>query len=281
MAVKDRILDGLAWAGVSDTERVARISALLVRETGGAYNQLTKTRLKEAVRETCPPYGRGKAICELVTKEVDRQRVIYDRRQDAHQERASRQQLLARMDTRLNRAYARVFERPDYDPWHSFNPSGDGYDWDERTAWEEKERERDKGDKCLALTHWQEHVVCLVLGISDNHRVHIATRLRKGEIVRTYLRESTGDLVGAAILLGGPKVRAAFSQGIRVTTDWLGRSTTVHYTDRREVTLPWRAARYVACEDISAERQELILINGKSEVEEVGALGDHHNERFD
>lgn len=272
MAVKDRILDGLAWAGVSDAERVARISALLVRETAGTYDQrLTKTRLKEAVKETCPPYGKGKAISELVTVEVERQRVIYEQRQAAHQDYAKQRQHLARMDTRLNRAYARTFDRPHHTPYTPYTPPDAQYNIDRRVEWEDAERERDKGDRCLALTHWQDHIVCLVHGINENHRNHIATRLRGGEIVRTYLRESAEDLVEAAILLGGPKVRAAFAGGVRVTTDWVGRITTVHYTDRREVTLPWRAARFKILENeygYSSESLVFLLITGKDEVEE-------------
>jgi hypothetical protein len=243
MAVREMILDGLAWAGVSEPVRVAKISAMLVREEADSYGKLTKTRIKEAVRNTSPPYGRGKAICEQVTKEVERQRVIYTRRQDAQNEFRNFKSFRAQLDTRLNYAYAHAFGRPPYKPYSSYpGPWSDPYE--RRQEWDEKERVRDKGDECLAITHWQEHVVCLVNGCNDDRRQHIATRLRHGKIVRTYLRDESEDLVQAAISLGGPKVRSAYALGIRVTTDWVGRTTTVHYTDRKEVTLPWQAARY-------------------------------------
>jgi len=246
MAVRDKILDGLAWAGVEEPVRVAKISAMLVRENGtDSYNRLTKTRIKEAVRNTSPPYGRGKAITEKVEAETARQAEIYTQRQKSQADFAEWLRFMAKMETRLNCAYAHAFGRPRYAPYayYSGDYSDTGYH-DARRAWDEKEQARDKGDECVALTHWQGHVVCLVNGVNEKHQVHIATRRHDGEIVRTYFRDEPEDFAQAAISLGGPKVRAAFALGIRVTTDWVGRTTTVHYTKQRELTLPWQARRY-------------------------------------
>lgn len=271
MAVRDKILDGLAWAGIEEPVRVAKISAMLVRETGpGTYTKLTKTRIKEAVRNTSPPYGRGKAVCEQVEKETARQNKIYTERQRAASDFKLWLADMATMATRLNRAYAHAFERPPYDPYRHYDHGGT-YDYDAYDAWNTEEEARDKGDECVALTHWQGHVVCLINGVNGDRNVHIATRLHDGEIVRTYLRTDADDLVQAAISLGGPKVKSAYALGIRVTTDWVGRTTTVHYTHKREETLPWRAARYeVKVNDFGHERDEMVsvLINGTTEIDD-------------
>jgi len=268
MASRELILDGLAWAGISEPARVAKISAKLVREVYGSYSQLTKTRIKEAVRNTSPPYGRGKAICELVGVETERQADIYKQRQTDQKAFQDWLTFRAKMDTRLNYAYAHAFERPPYMPWRSY-PGGWEVAHDVRREWEAKESGRDKGDECFAVTHWQEHIVCLVN--TEEGQIHIATRLHNGEIVRTFLRENSEDLVQAAITLGGPKVSAAYAQGIRVTTDWVGRTTTVHYINRREVTLPWRAARYEDQENdhgYTNTVQVPVLISGRDMTDE-------------
>ena len=75
------ILDGLAWAGISEQARVARISAGLVKELSQHDDGHTKTRVKDAVRATSPPHGRGKAITEAVSIEYLRQAPIYQKRQ--------------------------------------------------------------------------------------------------------------------------------------------------------------------------------------------------------
>ena len=240
MANRNKILDGLAWAGITEQARVAKISALLVRKSG----RVTKTAIKEAVRDTSPPYGRGKAITEKVEAEHARQKVIYDRRQ---QEQLTFTQLkahLAKMATRLNYAYAHAFGRRRYEAFGDRYPEDYwDWDWEKRTAYDLEQENRDKGDDCNAITHWGGYVVALLDTLNDEHHEHIATRRKKGEIVRTYLRDNSENLVEAAISLGGPKVRAAFAQGIRVTTDWIERKTTIHYA-YSDLVLPWRALRY-------------------------------------
>lgn len=240
MANRDKILDGLAWAGISEAARVAKIAAILVKEQLGTY---TKTRIKDAVKDTSPPYGRGKAICEQVTVELERQLKIHNPRREARIDFTAWLAHRAKPATRLNDAYAFRFDRPTYDPYH-FYPGSYTDDWNIRQAYDETETGRDKGDECIAITHWQEHVVALVETINGDTKWHIATRLHTGDIVRTYLRSCPTDLAQVAISLGGPKVKAAYARGIRVTTDWVARKTTVHYTDRREIVLPWRSVRW-------------------------------------
>ena len=137
MAVKEEnILDALAWADFTEKARIAIISSNLARESGDH----TKTYIKEKVRETCPPYGRGKAITEAVEREWTRQRPIYVARQ---QEQAAWKAYLedrATRETRLNAAYAAAFKRPLWEPSRR-NPIPWGSDnWDERNAWEEQEK---------------------------------------------------------------------------------------------------------------------------------------------
>lgn len=240
MANREKILDGLAWAGITEKARVAKISALLVRRS----ERMTKTAIKEAVRDTSPPYGRGKAIAEKVVDEHRRQKVIYDQRQKEQVDFELYKANLAEMRSRLNHAYAHAFGRPRYKPYGTRVPK-DYWDWEpaERATYDAAEEHRDMGDDCIAITHWDGHVVALLDTLNDDHHQHIATRRKSGQAVRTHLRSSVEDLVQAAISLGGPKVRAAYSQGIRVTTDWIGRKTTVHYAIG-DVELPWRAVRY-------------------------------------
>jgi hypothetical protein len=272
MAVREKILDGLAWAGISEAARVAKISALLVREENGSYGRLTKTRIKEAVRDTSPPYGRGKIVCEKVEAETKRQGEIYKKRQSAQEEFQSWLRFRAKMGTRLNYAYAHTFERPPHVPYQSY-PGEWSDHYDIRNKWDEEERDRDKGEECHAITHWQRHVVCLTTDVNGRHI--ISTRLNKGEIVQTFLRDDSEDLVQAAISLGGPKVRAAYPQGIRVTTDWVGRTSTVHYIDRAEVMLPWQAATYEVRQNkhgYDSIFQQPVLISGKSVVDDEDAM---------
>lgn len=263
MANRELILDGLAWAFIEEPVRVAIISAMLVREPGS----LTKTRIKEAVKDTSPPYGRGKAICELVETETYRQKRIYDQRQEQQGMFRERQERKARMDTRLNDVFANVFDREPCNPG-CHRPS-DYYSmtYEARQAWDKREEEEDRGERCQAITHWKEHVVALSTD-ARNHRRSITTRLRKGEIVKTFLRSDCKDLVQAAISLGGPKVRAAFGRGIRVTTDWVGRKTTIHYIDKREVELPWRSCKFVETVGDYGPVEQLVptLIQGSVEV---------------
>lgn len=266
MANREKILDGLAWAGIGEKARVAKIAALLVRTPG----KMTKTATKEAVRDTSPPYGRGKAITEKVEIEHIRQKVIYDLRQKEQIDFEVRKHYAVQMTTRLNYAYAHAFGRPRYEPYGKRTPD-DYWEWDsgKRIAYDEAAENRDRGDDCVAITHWGGHVVALLDTLNDDHHQHIATRRKNSVPVRTYLRDGTEDLVQAAISLGGPKVRAAFSRGIRVTTDWIGRKTTVHYAIG-DVELPWRAVRY---EEQQTQwgvqmRPVAILINGDTIIDD-------------
>ncbi|NIP37151.1 MAG: hypothetical protein GWN18_19420, partial [Thermoplasmata archaeon] len=117
--------------------------------------------------------------------------------------------------------------------------------------WDEEEDKRDKGDNCIALTHQGEHTVCLVLSGDNVDIPHIATIAPGEDVVRTYLHctyhNQPGNLVEAAVMLGGPKVRAALSLGKKVVTDWVGRRTFIHHEGQDHVhphveELPWQAA---------------------------------------
>lgn len=234
MAKRDNILEGLAWAGISEDARVARISALLVRELSKHHQEHTKTRVKEAVRNTSPPYGRGKAICKAVEKEYRRQAPIYQERFAEQAAWNAQQEHLAKRSTRINRAYAGAFARPPHKPSQSFSGTWDQHE--ERLAWVQQEQDRDKGDDCIALTHQDGYVVALVLSQNSQDGPHIATRLKSGPIVRTYIRtkgwdwrEAPEDLVEAAVLLGGPKVRCAIAKGKRVKTDWIERCSFIYH----------------------------------------------------
>jgi hypothetical protein len=233
MAQRDKILDGLAWASLPEHARIARISAQLVRKLGIYSKEHTKQFVRETVRDTAPPYGRGKAIFEAVEVEYRRQLPIHRKRQKRHAAWSDYQKHMAHRSTRLNHAYAAAFSRPHYSPTKSYDGAGT---WDEQTAWNEAERERDKGDECVGLTHQEGHVVALVDIERGSTAVHIATRLKKGPITRTYLRcnlngrhSYPANLAEAAISLGGPKVRTALSKNKKVVTDWVGRRTFIHH----------------------------------------------------
>jgi hypothetical protein len=129
MAKREAILDGLAWAGISEAARVARISAGLVREIGDTARSHTKTRVKEAVRDTSPPYGRGKAIYEAVEEEYRRQKPIYRARLRDHTAWERRRKFLSKLSTRINAAYAFRFGRPLYQKRQHFRG-----DWRDREA---------------------------------------------------------------------------------------------------------------------------------------------------
>lgn len=252
MANRGLVLDGLAWAGFTEKARIAKIAAKLVREArGGGF---TKTIVKEAVKNTSPPYGRGKAIFEAlwgtadaVGGEIVRQKAIYDARQE---EQAAWRNYLdhkAKRTTRINDAYASAFERPTYLSLQNYK--GGWGDYDARQAWEDGERRRDKGEDCTALTHQDGFVVCLLVSEKETRRPHIASRLKRGEVVRTYLRSRSEpwNLVEAAVSLGGPKVKAALARGKRVKTDWIGRCARIYHDGSDHVEpmveeIPWRTA---------------------------------------
>jgi len=256
MARKDMILDGLAWASLSEPARIALISANLVRKLTTYLKAHTKTAVKDEVRATSPPYGRGKIIAEAVEKEYRRQAPIYQARQKAHNDFKAYQEHMAKRSTRLNNTYAAAFDRIPYDPTRT-SPYNWDDDWELRDTWSNAEHERDKGDECIGLTHQGSHVVCLMKSEDEHSKWHIATRLHKGPRVRTYLRcnhsrfsdSEPKNLVEAAMSLGGPKVRTAITRGKRVVTDWIGRRTFIHHdgSDYHHVhieELPWRAVVY-------------------------------------
>jgi len=248
------ILDGLAWAGISEPARIARISARLVRQLGTYRSEHTKSDVKEAVRGTSPPYGRGKAIYEAVEVEYRRQLPIFAARKERHEAWENYQEHIAKRETRINHAYAAAFDRPVWEPARK-NPYS--YGDDQYYSWNEEEQKRDKGDDCIGLTHQGGHVVCLVQHENGITAWNIATRHKRGPIVRTYLRCNLGgrtgqpqNLVEAAISLGGPKVRSALAKGKKVVTDWAGRRTFIHHEgqDHEKVwveELPWRAVVFI------------------------------------
>ena len=82
MAVRDSILDGLAWASLTEQARVSRVSAELVRSLPLHSAEHTKTDVKTAVRNTSPPYGRAKYVNKAVAVEYLRQLPIYRERQE-------------------------------------------------------------------------------------------------------------------------------------------------------------------------------------------------------
>lgn len=294
MAKADLILDGLAWAGIKEPARVAKIAAKIVREISA--DNLTKADVKRYVRDTSPPYGRAKhvfaalwgtgpkpIICPECGKkntpvrntcrswgcraelpeppedpdydegEIARQRLVYLERKKRHDAWKTYQNWRAKRATRLNRAYAGAFDRPIYEPErqnpHQLNWDYDSEDYKLYQEWEQKERERDKGDKCLGLTHQGKHVVCLVISQNMSNYPHIATRHKKGGIVRTYLRGRPDNLVEALVSLGGPKVRSALTQGKKVVPDWVGRRIFIHHEgqdhqNRHIEEIPWRAQMF-------------------------------------
>jgi len=257
VALRDNILDGLAWASLSEAARVARVAALLVRSLGPWSDQHTKTDVKTAVKATAPPYGRGKYIIEAVEREYRRQLPIYRGRKKAQDAYAAYLDKSSKRGTRVNNAYAAAFGRPQYLAQQQFDKPWSGDTYDERNDWNTAESLRDKGDTCVGLTHQDSHVVALVEGENGSTRWHIATRLHNGPIVRTYLRCNSNrfsvekmNLVEAAISLGGPKTKAALAKGKRVETDWIGRRTLIHHEGQDFIhvhveELPWRTAIFV------------------------------------
>jgi hypothetical protein len=274
MANRDLILDGLAWAGIPEPVRVARIAAALVREKSESCDSLTKTRIREAVRDTSPPYGRGKAIYEAVTKEIDRQSPIFEERKQGHEEWKAWNAHMAEHSTRMNHAYAAVFDRTPYSPHRRY--TGDYSDWDARVAFDKVESDRDKGDECTSLTHFKGHVVCLVVTQDTGRFPHIATRMGSGPIVRTYLRnpyQPPADLVEAAVSLGGPKVRAAFSLGKKVITDWVDRLTLIHHEgqdhhERGVEIVPWRGVVYGDDDGYHPRTTNVLILGEKTWVDD-------------
>lgn len=315
MGQREFVLDGLAWAGLSEDARVARLAAMLVRQESAPHH--TQTHIKDAIRGTAPPYGRQKYIFAklygekgdedgngAVEGEILRQYKIYAERKAEQDEFEAYLRHMSKRSTRLNMAYAGAFSRPPYEPSRScpkeiawnYAMGHDHPNRDRMTAWQKGENARDKGDKCLGITHQDGHVVALVSHENMTERCHIAVRLKKGEITRTYLRDDCEDLVQAAVSLGGPKVRAAISKGKRVRTDWAGRRSFIYHdgSDHEEPKVeevPWQAMRYedtviehsYGGRSIDTEEQWLI-VHGKSEkvvpVEEDGFDWGHTPQRI-
>lgn len=235
MADKNNILDGLAWAGITEEARVARVSSDLVSKLNHYTKTHTRTAIKEAVRATAPPYGRGKYITEAVEVEYLRQAPIHLERRRKHDEWKKWLDNEALISTRLNRAYAGTFRRPMYSDRNT-TPEG-YYDWDysKRRDWDKAERERDKGDNCIGIAHQGDYVVALLSSRDSKDGNYIATR-RRGEDEITYTKiegydrwESPRNLAEAALMLGGPKVRHAIARGKRVKTDWVARRSFIHH----------------------------------------------------
>jgi|3_EtaG_2_1085321.scaffolds.fasta_scaffold00329_24 hypothetical protein len=251
MGQKANVLDALAWAGVSESARVARIAAKLVRELHQYKDEHTKTRIKDAVRATSPPYGRGKYIIAAVDAEYQRQLPIYKERKAKHDAWAEYQKHIVKRSTRVNNAYAAAFDRPQYHPKQRWG--GSWGDYDGRQAFDEVEGARDFGDRCLALTHQGNHVVALLTSKNGQDGFHIATRLKRGTVTRTYLRgnddQGPQNLIDALVSLGGPQVKAALAIGKQVETDWVGRRSFIHHDGRDHQAvgveeISWRARMF-------------------------------------
>lgn len=238
------VLDGLVWAQLAEKARVARIAAALVRTTSKYCKSVTKKAIQDAVKETLPPHGRGKAICEAVAKEIERQQPIYFKREEEQREWRQHLEHQAKLATRLDVAYAARFGRPVYLPTASYPGvySEEDY-WEKQEKWRKEEAARDKGDSCIGLLIYRE--VYTVALLESGHHLpyghHIAVKNRNGgEAVYTSLKKSCANFVEAAASLGGPKVRNAIAQGYHVHTDWSARTSTIHYPDGKVISLEWQ-----------------------------------------
>ena len=267
MADRDHILDGLAWATLTEDARVAKLAAKLARQRYDQYNhdQHTKTHVREVVRQSSPPYGRAKYIFEALwgpgkdgdTGAMEKVWNVHLERRTKQDEFATWQEWQAEISTRLNAAYAAVFERPVYEPsrkcpikWDwSMGRECEAYE--RHTEWNIQERDRDKGDMCVALTHQGDHVVCLVSTVNMDSCPHVAVRGPGGTEVRTHLRDEVSDWGDAVVSLGGPHILSALAKGKRIETDWVGRRFFIHHDGsdhmpRSVQELPWLTARFEA-----------------------------------
>ena len=248
MGQKANVLDALAWAGISESARVAKIAAGLVRELPDYQAEHTKIRVKDAVKATSPPYGRGKYIIAAVDVEYQRQLPIYKERKDKHDAWDKYQKHIVKRPTRINSAYATAFDRPQFNALQANYPC--------RQPSNKEKGVRDVGDRCLALTHQGNHVVALLTSKNGQDGFHVATRLKRGNITRTYLRGVGGDcgqgpqnLIDALVSLGGPRVKAALAIGKQVETDWVGRRSFIHHDGRDHQAvgveeISWRARMF-------------------------------------
>lgn len=279
MNKEEVVLDALAWAGISETARIARIANKLVRGTNRYNSTVTKTAISEAVRETIPPYGRGKAICEGVAKEIERQRPIYSKRHDDQEAWERYLSHMAEMSVRINNAYASRFGRPTYSPATSYHghpnaqPYGGASYWEASQAHQDAEEKRDKGDSCVAFLIYQEvYAVALLRSANNLHGNNfIAVRSRLGgEPVYTELRETCSHFVEAVVSLGGPKVRSALAQGLQVCTDWVGRRSTITHRDGKTETLPWLSMRHIKTSQYGWDKEYTVVLGGETTVVKAG-----------
>lgn len=139
MGQREMVLDGLAWAGMPEQARVAKLAAKLVRQSGAPNH--TQAHVKEVIRNTAPPYGRAKYIFEkvygkkvktddgeiVVGSELNRQYAIFAERRNKHNEWAEWLAFRAEHSTRLNYAYASTFSRPVYELHRSAPPRFSGH----------------------------------------------------------------------------------------------------------------------------------------------------------
>ncbi len=232
-----RALDGLAWVGVKEKDRVAKLAAQLVRSD--SY-KLTQTEIKDAIRATVPPYGRANHIFKALhgpDGEIERQRALYELRREKHLEWERYLTFHGKVSNRRNYAYAAAFSRPPREMTRR-NPHkwgwADGADHPNRLlkhAWDQAESERDKGDTCKGLTHQDGYVVALVADTNGDHSYNsrVALRLKKGPITGYYLQGRVQNLAEAALSLGGPRVVAAIAKGKRVRTDWVGSRSYIYH----------------------------------------------------
>jgi hypothetical protein len=269
MNKEEVVLDALAWAGISETARIARIANKLTRGTNRYCTTVTKTAIAEAVRVTIPPYGRGKAICEGVAKEIERQHPIYAKRHDAQEAWERYLAHMAEMSVRINNAYASRFGRPTFSPATSYQghpneqPYGGGSYWEASQAHQEAESKRDKGDSCVAFLIYQEVYAVALLRSANNlpgsNYVAVRNRL-SGEAVYTALRVSCEHFVDAVLSLGGPKVRSALAQGLQVCTDWVGRRSVITHREGKTETLPWLSERHTQTSQWHTDTEPTVLL---------------------
>ncbi|MGE3483507.1 MAG: hypothetical protein AB7L09_02125 [Nitrospira sp.] len=273
MGQQEMVLDALAWAGITEQARVARLAAMLVRQQGAP--DFTQSHIKETIRNTAPPYGRAKHIFTAlygepeekdsegtilrpkVEGEIERQYAIWRARKNKRDRWNIWLEYRAERATRVNFAYAAAFGRPAYEP-NRQPPDEINWDWsmgyshpnrERMEKWRETENQRDKGDICKGITHQDGHVIALVTTTDGTNIPHIVVRYRSGPITKTYLRHHADNLVEAAVSLGGPRVLAAMTKGKRVRTDWVGRRSFIYHDGSDHISpsieeVPWLASRW-------------------------------------
>jgi hypothetical protein len=272
------ILDALAWAGISEKARIARIANKLALSLHSQKQQHSKTKVKEAVKNTAPPYGRGKIITNAVEIEYRRQLPISLERRNQKGEELRYENHMAMKATRINNAYAAAFNRPIYQPRQYWERSKANVNdsWEEIDAKNREfniaEERRDKGDECIALKFQGNYTIALLRSSNHNYNLHIAVRSKQGIITRTYLRANKYEIknfVEVITSLGGSKVKAALARGNKVITDWSGRRSFIHHDNinnrgPRIEELPWRS--------IDHKTQEPIIIHGEIVINDTNPI---------